>query len=308
MLSSPVFADETATYTGKEWLAKAGSAMKTLDYHGTVIFMKNDQIDTMKYRHTVEDGIETERLTSLNSPLRELVRKSNQISCLYKDTHKKIESYHPMDRSFIVSLPLTPERLDGQYLLAVAGQELIAMRPSQIIAVLPKDELRYARKIWVDRESSLPLKVEVYGSEGNALEQVMFTEFAVDPAEMENEGDHAVPIDEKRAHNQVDLTKNFDDAGFRLNHWPAGFEKVFFVRNNMQPSKKIVDHLLISDGFSNVSVYFETKGEHPATGLRTLGSVNSYSRVIGNHQVTVLGEVPAQTVEFVASGVALHDR
>ena len=303
--SAALLADEQKHLSGVQWLEKVSAAMKTLNYHGTVVFMKNDQIDTMKYRHTVENGIETESLTSLNSPLRELTRKSNEIRCLYKETNKKIEAHHPLDRSFIVNLPVTPERLDGQYLLAVAGQEMIAMRPAQIIVVLPKDELRYARKIWADTASWLPLKVEIYGPEGNALEQVLFTEFAVDAAEINTQG----VVDPAGGESQVHAkqTETFEQSSFRLNYWPAGFETVFFIRNTMQASKKTVDHLLISDGFSNISVYFEEKGEHSVEGLRTLGSVNSFSRVTGNLQITVLGEVPARTVELVANGAALRD-
>ncbi|MDD2759571.1 MAG: MucB/RseB C-terminal domain-containing protein [Methylomonas sp.] len=298
-------AQESSSLNGQQWLKKVGDSMKTLNYHGTVIFMKNGQIDTMKYQHTVENGIENERLTSLNSPLREVTRKSNEISCIFKETHKKIESQHPIDRSFIVDLPAHPERLDEQYLLAVAGQEMIAMRPAQIIAVLPKDELRYARKIWVDKASWLPLKIEVYALDGSTLEQVLFTEFEVDTLASDQASAPMHPQVENR-HLHAENNGALEDSAFRLGNWPAGFKEVFFIRNAMQQSKKIVDHLLLSDGFSNISVYFEPKGEHGIEGLKSLGPVNSFSRVVGDLQVTVLGEVPSQAVEFVANGVSVR--
>ena len=306
-LISCAYADESSSLSGQQWLKKISGTMKTLNYHGTVVFMKNGQIDTMKYRHTVKNGIESERLTSLNSPLREVVRKSNEIICLFKETHKKIQSQHPIDRSFIVDLPRDPERLDAQYLLAVAGQEMVAMRPTQIIAVLPKDDLRYARKIWVDTASWVPLKMEVYDPDGNTLEQVVFTEFGVDSSDVADasaQSSESMSLENRRSHEIK--SGMLEDSPFRLINWPAGFEEVFFIRNTMQQSQKTVDHLLISDGFSNISVYFEPKGDHGIEGLRSLGPVNSFSRVIGDLQVTVLGEVPAQTVELVANGVELR--
>ncbi|MGY6276498.1 MucB/RseB C-terminal domain-containing protein [Methylomonas sp. MgM2] len=280
--------------------------MRAQNYHGTVVFMKNGQIDTMKYRHAVDGGVETERLTSLNSPLRELVRKSNEVKCLYKETQKKVESRHPIDRSFILNLPKAPERVDDQYLLVVAGQEMVAMRPTQIIAVLPKDDLRYARKIWVDVESLLPLKVEVYGAEGNVLEQVLFTEFDIDSIDSNPQVKTSSAQTDQASQQYFSRVDAFDDTPFLLHQMPAGFEKVFFIRNTMQQSKRSVDHLLISDGFSNISIYFEEKAEQDVEGIRTLGPVNSFSRVIGDWQVTVLGEVPLQTVELVANGVSLR--
>lgn len=303
---SCAFANDDQTLDGRQWLEKVNHAMKTLNYHGTVVFMKHGQVDTMRYRHTFESGVETERLTSLNSPLREVTRHSNEISCLYKESQQKVETQHPIDRSFIVNLPLKPERLQDEYLFAVAGQEMIAMRPAQIIAVLPKDDLRYARKLWIDTASLLPLKVEVYGQDGKTLEQVLFTELNVDALTTQTDADQTAADEESKHHRHVSQAEAFEKSPFELKNWPAGFEKIFFIRNTMQQSKKTVDHLLISDGFSSVSVYFEAKGEKAIEGLRSLGPVNSYSRVIDDLQITALGEVPVQTVELVAKGVSLR--
>lgn len=296
---SAAVAENNPSSDGLVWLKKVGEAMKSHNYHGTVVFMKNGQIDTMRYQHTFEQGVEFEKLTSLNSPLREVIRKSSEIRCLYKETSQKIEASYPLDRSFIVNLPLQPDKASEQYLLAVAGQEMIAMHPAQIIAILPKDELRYARKIWVDTENFLPLKVEVYGLGGQAIEQVMFTELELDQNQPASEP--AVAESAPAHGGQIERVEN---PPFELKNWPVGFEKKFFIRNTMQQSKKTVEHLMISDGFSNISIYFEAQGDKPLEGPRSLGPVNLYGRVIGNWQVTVLGEVPAQTVELVASGLS----
>lgn len=303
---SLAIADDETVLSGQQWLEKVNHAMKNLNYHGTVVFMKHGQVDTMRYQHTFENGVEAERLTSLNSPLREVTRKSNEISCLYKENQQKVETRHPIDRSFIVNLPIKPERLRDEYLFAAAGQEMIAMRPAQIIAVLPKDDLRYARKLWIDTASLLPLKVEVYGPDGKTLEQVLFTELDVDSNTHNDAEQTAVGEDDNHRHQHVSQAEAFEKSPFELKNWPAGFEKIFFIRNTMQQSKKTVDHLLLSDGFSSVSVYFEAKGEKSIEGLRTLGPVNSYSRVIDDLQITALGEVPVQTVELVAKGVSLR--
>jgi len=298
---SAAFADETQSLNGQQWLNNVSNAMKSLNYHGTVVFLKHGQIDSMKYAHTVDQGIENERLTSLNSPLREVTRKSSEISCLYKETSQKVENHQPIDRSFIINLPLDTARLEGQYLLAVTGQEMIALRPTQIIAVLPKDEMRYARKIWVDTASLIPLKIEVYDLDGKILEQVLFTEFAVDESVAKSNAEQNA----HRQHQHIKQAENFESSPYLIKNWPPGFEKVFFVHNDMHQSKKSVEHLLISDGFSSISVYFETKGDKGVEGPKKLGPVNSYSKVIDDLQITVLGEVPAKTVEFVATGVNL---
>jgi sigma-E factor negative regulatory protein RseB len=50
----------------------------------------------------------------------------------------------------------------------------------------------------------------------------------------------------------------------------------------------------------------EPKEAQGVQGLHSLGSVNSYSKVLDAYQITVLGEVPAQTVEFIATGITLR--
>lgn len=279
--------------------------MKARNYQGTVIFMKNGQLDTMKYLHIVNEGIEQERLLSLNSPLREVTRKSSEVSCLFKETSQKVINHHPIDSSFIINLPQNLQNIDKLYHLEVDAKESVAMLPAQIIGIKPMDQFRYPRKVWIESQHFLPLKVEVYGLDGAVLDQVVFTDLQMDGVNGANLGE----IDENKLHvKHIHATQAepFENAPFVLKNWPDGFKTIFFIRNSMQQSQKVVDHLLISDGFSSVSVYLEPKDAQGVQGLNSLGSVNSYSRVVDNYQITVLGEVPAKTVEFIAAGVALR--
>ncbi|WKJ88665.1 MucB/RseB C-terminal domain-containing protein [Methylomonas montana] len=288
-----------------QWLDKMNMAMKTLNFRGTVIFMKNGQLDTMKYQHSAENGVEQERLSSLNSPMREVTRKSNEVTCVFKETSQKIVNHHPLDSSFIVNVPSNTSVLEKYYQLGLAGQESIAMLPTQILTIQPKDTLRYSRKIWIDTQHFLPLKVEVYNLDGHILEQVVFTDLNTDAVTAANGSDG----DEQQFHVKhihASEAEPFEKASFVLKNWPVGFESVFFIRNSIQQSQKAVDHLLISDGFSTVSVYLEAKESQGIKGLHSLGSVNSFSKVIGDMQFTVLGEVPAKTVELIADGIALR--
>ncbi len=305
LVAISVAAADNSQLTAPQWMERMNHAMKTMNYQGTVIFMKNGQIDTMKYRHSVDNGVEQERLSSLNSPLREVTRKSNEVSCLFKESSQKVINHHPIDSSFILNLPQNFINLDKLYLLSVDGQESVAMMPAQIIGIQPRDQLRYARKIWIEKKHFLPLKVEAYNLDGGIMEQVVFTDLTVDEAN-ESTSDE---IDDNQLHiKHIHATQAepFENAPFILKNWPAGFETIFFIRNSMQQAQKSVDHLLLSDGFSSISVYLEPKQASGVQGLHTLGSVNSYSRLIGNFQLTVLGEVPAKTVELIAAGVALR--
>jgi sigma-E factor negative regulatory protein RseB len=85
-------------------------------------------------------------------------------------------------------------------------------------------------------------------------------------------------------------------------------------------------HLVYSDGLATVSVFIEAPqtdaqragtgggsgsadtapsapAEPPMQGLARVGSGFAFSTVVQGHQVTAVGEVPAQTVEFIAHAV-----
>jgi sigma-E factor negative regulatory protein RseB len=77
--------------------------------------------------------------------------------------------------------------------------------------------------------------------------------------------------------------------------------------------------LVYSDGLATVSVFVEqsssdsgvaaapdSQAQAPMQGLARVGSGYAFSTVVQGHQVTAIGEVPAQTVEFIAHSVKIY--
>jgi sigma-E factor negative regulatory protein RseB len=78
-----------------------------------------------------------------------------------------------------------------------------------------------------------------------------------------------------------------------------------------------------SDGLATVSVFVEEQTTYagvtaapdsqtqpqpqpPMQGLARVGSGYAFSTIVQGHQVTAVGEVPAQTVEFIAHSVKIY--
>jgi sigma-E factor negative regulatory protein RseB len=59
-------------------------------------------------------------------------------------------------------------------------------------------------------------------------------------------------------------------------------------------------------GVATPGVYLEPDAPAPMQGLARVGSGYAYSTVVQGHQVTAVGEVPAQTVEFIAHSVKIY--
>ena len=286
------------------WLTQMQQSIKSLNYQGTVVFLKNNTLDSMKYFHAAKEGIEQEHLLSLNSPVREIFRNTDNVSCLFKDL-KKVEINHlPTNRSFIINLPKDFNKQTAYYDFKLAEQAQVAMRPTQVILVKPKDAFRYTRKIWIDKHHFLPLKSEVYDPSGAIIEQVMFTELKIKKSlPFASVNLNSTHLKVKHIH-QTGL-QAIEKAVFVVNNIPQGFKEVFFIQMQMQGSKQSVEHLLLSDGFSSISIYQEAQDETVPAEIQSAGSVNSLVKKIGQLQFVVMGDVPVKTIQFIADGINL---
>jgi sigma-E factor negative regulatory protein RseB len=89
---------------------------------------------------------------------------------------------------------------------------------------------------------------------------------------------------------------------------PPGFRMTVRSAQILPGSQNPVDHLVFSDGFASVSVFVEVQSlqASPRPNMpqaATVGSSSAFSTVVDGHKVTAVGEVPPQTVEFIATQV-----
>jgi sigma-E factor negative regulatory protein RseB len=94
---------------------------------------------------------------------------------------------------------------------------------------------------------------------------------------------------------------------------PPGFRLTVSGAQTLGDSNSPATHLVYSDGVATVSVFVEPSrsaaetstpsAAAPMQGLARVGAGYAFSTVVQGHQVTAVGEVPAQTVEFIAHSV-----
>ena len=85
---------------------------------------------------------------------------------------------------------------------------------------------------------------------------------------------------------------------------PEGFQIASYSRVKRPPGDRSVEHIVLSDGFSSVSIYFEPLRsgaikEHP----QHIGAINARTVKIDDYLAIVMGEVPAKTVQLIANGL-----
>jgi sigma-E factor negative regulatory protein RseB len=300
-------ADDTqrlGAQAGVEWLSNMRDAMVSLDYRGLVAYLKDGKVNTMEFVHSVSNGVEHERLTSLNSPMREIVRDGDLVRFFFPETKSVVTERVPSNHSFLVDLPESFAGLCDYYAFLVGEQAHVAQRRAQIIDIVPVDDYRYRRKIWIDTASHLPLRFELLDENNRPIEQMVFTSLEVS-AQAPSRG--VGPAAESGTYSEQSSKREImpiEAMDWSLDGVPVGFRISGYSRIQHPPLKHPIEHILLSDGLSSVSIYVDELKEEPfLEKLKNIGAVNAYTRKIDGFVVTVMGEVPAKTVHMIANGL-----
>ncbi len=290
------------------WLKKMHEAAQRLDYEGNFVHQHDTRLEAMRIVHKVEQGAVRERLVSLNGPAREIIRNEREVLCYLPDQNSVVVEHRKTDgKGFPAILPERLAELGEHYNLMLGKRERIAGRPAQQLGIQPRDGYRYGYRLWADVDTGLLLKADLLNDKGKVLEQFMFTHIRVGsvPAaalEPENPGKGMVWYREG-----AEAARPGPVRSWTATRLPKGFKLTRQVWRTVAMRQKQVEHLVYSDGLATVSVFVEQLGPDAKSGMdgpSHMGAVHAYVTRADGHQVTTVGEVPAETVAQIAKSVA----
>jgi sigma-E factor negative regulatory protein RseB len=96
------------------------------------------------------------------------------------------------------------------------------------------------------------------------------------------------------------------DTGWSVASLPLGFKKITELRRTLPGRSQPVSQLIFSDGLASLSVFVEpnTTPERTTEASNEDGTTTFFVRPMGEHMVTVLGEVPLATAQQFGRSVA----
>jgi sigma-E factor negative regulatory protein RseB len=306
-ISSAQAADRVA----REWLERMSESLATRNYEGRYFHVRNSRSETMRIIHRVEKGKVTERLVSLDGSGREIIRNQSEVICYLPDRRTVLVEKRKDDRTLMATVPIYNEQLETHYNIERGAFKKALGRRTQVILVQPRDEYRYGYRLWLDDETAMPLMSQLCDRNGNVIEQILFAELnfrdriaadAVKPA-ISGDGFRWVrqDVQEPRLANAP--------LGWNVISLPVGFRLTTWRLQIIAGSSAPVRHLVYSDGLASVSVFIEprTPQTEAMRGLAKVGAAFAYSRDVDGQLVTAVGEVPAATVEAIATGVTKEE-
>ncbi len=293
-----------------EWLRTMVFAAQRTNYSGVFVYQSGERVEMSRITHIFDkDGVH-ERLVGLNGPRREVVRNNDKI-WLYVDDNKVRFEKRYAKSGFPALLPVQIQNLKENYRISQGEEDRVAEYHAHTILFQPKDNLRYTRKMWAHSESGLLLKAVVLDERGRLIEQYAFSQLSIGG----NADHHWMIVPDEtgatRLAEKINLAPlpivSIESAptGWQVDAVPSGFKKIIEIRRTMRDKKLPVVQIVYSDGLASISVFIEQASEanDPHLGLTSQGAVHINSRWVGDHLVTVVGEVPPRTVVGVADSV-----
>jgi len=307
-----------------EWLDRMNHALASRNYDGTFFHLSDGRVETMRIVHRVRAGRVTERLMSLDGSGREFVRNNDELTCYLPDQHTVLVEPRQDRGPFLGTLPQFGTDVNEFYQIEQLPSSHVLGRPARVILVSPKDQYRFGYRLWLDETTAMPLKTQLCDSRGQVIEQILFARLEMPDNIPDSD---LTPAVRTEGMHWVRQGPSHDSASpalsaYRASELPPGFRLTVSGAQTLGGASVPATHLVYSDGLATVSVFVEAQretatgtdvkpgaaalsapAEAPMEGLARVGSGFAFSTVVQGHQVTAVGEVPAQTVEFIAHSV-----
>ena len=266
---------------GINLLVKMNDALHRLNYSGTIVHIKGNNVNTLHVSQELQNGVATETVRSLNGGDQAVSSQTQAFS--------------------LASVPRSVESMKLVYSLDVGAMKKVAMRDCQVLIARPKDKMRYLQKYCLDKQTGLPLDYSLIDNNRKTIERFTFTDVNITLPSADSEkqivsaGATEPPQTLIEGHHQV--------GNWTISQLPKGFSfgKVPLSQESEVKKGTDTEHFMLTDGLSSVSVFISpiTTAQPKVNSAINSGALNVLTSQKNNHRITLVGEVPRDTMQKI---------
>jgi sigma-E factor negative regulatory protein RseB len=290
------------------WLQRATQAARSTSYAGTFVHSNGDRTSTVRVTHVDVNGEEHERIEPLDGPPYEIVRRNDEMLCYFPDAKTVRLDRRINARYFPAILNGTAASIAASYDVKLGKPERVLGFDCQWIRLEPKDAMRYEQRVCSEATTGLILRAKTFNSQQQVIEQYTFTDLKLGPHVARSDVKSIFEARVKRwiTDSQPREEARSVDTGWAVGNAPAGFQKVTELRRSLPGRAQPVSQIIFSDGFASLSVFVEPNSAPSRTAEASSedGTTTFFVHPVGEHVISVLGEVPLATAQQVARSVA----
>ena len=288
----------------RKWLARIHAAAHERNYQGTLVFSADGALSSARVAHFCDGAQSYERVEVLDGRMQQTYRHNDRVHTLWPLSRVAVvEERDPRQASL---RQVIEPRAEEQYELREQGSEHVAGREAQILLLSPRDENRFAQRLWIDSRTGLMLRADVLGPRHQVLESSAFSqvEIGVKPRPQSV----LQPMKQLEGYRQVrpvQVATQLESDGWALKSVVAGFQLSSCTRRTLDPADGAavpapVLQAVFSDGLTHVSMFIEVidRQRHKQPLLTQMGATHTLMQAHGGDWwVTVMGDVPASTLK-----------
>lgn len=292
-------------------LARISGAPATTSFSGVFVYQSGSFSETSRISHLVTSGLVQERLEVLDGSPREVVRQNDLVTCYMPEEKLVISDHKPHRKPFQALMPERLHDLAERYRLIQGGHVRVAGVETDFVTLEPRDNFRYGRQLWAERNSGLLVRARTLNEQGKIIEQFTFSQIVlgsdIDPAALRSK--YAANASEWKHRGASAPESRSEPFKWHFANTVAGFQQTAEMRRHFRVSDKHASwQVVFSDGLAAVSIFIEAVDEQqrPEVGAFQHGAISIYKRQVPGYLITALGEVPQVTVQRFADGLELR--
>ena len=316
LMPAPAAAGEAGTGDARALLARMQSAASSRSYQGTMVFTTGGVLSSTRVAHFCVGDQVYERIEALDGRQRQVFRHNDLVHTVWPTKGLAV-----VERRWLsLQLPSTTQSVEPraleQYELRHEGRDRVAGRDALVMLLQPRDDWRFAQRVWADQQTGLMLRSDVVGPARTVLESSAFTEVEVDVAPQPDSVLQPIRrLDALRVLRPNLVSTRLESEGWTLQRAVPGFRLVGCMRRpadvqaqatgNAGSAGAEVLQAIYGDGLTHVSLFIEPfdAGRHRKPLQAQFGATHSLALRRGDHWITAMGDVPPATLKAFVDGL-----
>ena len=294
------------------WLMRIHDAASRRNFQGTFVVSGGGNVASARMAHFCEGSNQYERIESLDGKARNVFRHNDVVHTVWPASRVAVVEQRDLLTSFPALLQAGADNVGDWYELRQQEDERVAGHAANVLLVRAKDAHRYGYRLWSDKASGLLLRADVLSARGEVLETSAFSDISIGVRPQPESVLHAMKrLDGYRVLRPVMTATSLEAEGWTMRQVAPGFRQVRCVNRDMADAGDVavtggaqrVLQAIFADGMTYVSLFIEPyKGVHRPLHA-AVGATQTLSMRQGDWWITVIGDVPAATLQLFAGAL-----
>jgi sigma-E factor negative regulatory protein RseB len=293
-----------------DWLMRMHEASKKQAYIGTYVVSSGGTISSAKIWHVCEGNQQVERVETLTGAPRSVYRHNDRVVTFMPDQKVVRSEKRESLGLFPELLQSTDNHIADFYKVRQEGVDRVAGVEADVVVLVPRDAMRFGYRVWTEQKKGMVVKLQTLDTDGRVLEQAAFSELQLDaPVRIDKLLQMMGKVDGYRVEQPVLVKTTASAEGWVLKAPVAGFKPVSCYKRPAASSAPAGSdeplQWVFSDGLASVSLFLEPfdRQRHDKESSMSMGATQTMTRQLGAYWLTVMGEVPMNTLKLFAGGL-----